>query len=423
MFIIYMSMSNNIVLNIKTGDSLSLAIDRELDKQLKTDVKLGFSEWSSVFNLIKRNQVSTNKAQFGEKDTDIRNGKHFVVHANENYEISANVWSQIVEIAKKKMGISTPQASPSAEQPTEAPKEAAEDVVLTNEQKVSNILKEANLSVSEAEYSDILNKYENILAFAQNNSQEISDEKIAERLINYANGLKFHAKETEFAQTYAQNGTSDAKIENTGVKEAMNSGSMENFKAAFHKMAKEYIETYDNAAGDGKIDIQELIAMEEKELGRALTPEEKAIVQEEAINRMKILDQSGDNKLDENEIAAYLWAMSKINDGENGKTADDITFEEWKTSQNSMGIFSGLDLTATQKETVNIAFKLIAKTNASLDKLYEMKDLSGLNLTADEQNVLKTALPLLAENGFNQEMIDNYGKFNQALKNGYAGLK
>lgn len=418
-----MSMSNNLILNIKTGDSLSLAIDRELDKELKTDVKLGFNEWSSGFNLIKQNQVETNKSQFGEKDTDIRNGKHFVVEAEENYEISTNVWSKIVEIAKKKMGISTPQASSSTEQPAEAPKEAAEEAILSNEQKVSNILKEANLNVSEDEYLDILNKYENILVFAQNNSQEISDEKIAERLINYANGLKFHAKETEFAKTYAQNGTSDAKIENAGVKEAMNSESMEDFKAAFHKMAKEYIETYDNAAGDGKIDIQELIAMEEKELGRALTSGEKAIVQEEAIHRMAILDQNGDNKLDENEVAAYLWAMSKINDGSNDKTADDITFEEWKTSQNSMGILSGLNLTTTQEETVNTGFKLIAKTNVSLDKLYEMEDLSGLNLTADEQNTLKTALSLLSENGFNQEMIDNYNKFNQALKNGYEGLK
>ena len=47
---------------------------------------------------------------------------------------------------------------------------------------------------------------------------------------------------------------------------------------ASNDRTKEYIELYDNAEGDGKISIDELVAMEEKELGRALTAKEKNIV-------------------------------------------------------------------------------------------------------------------------------------------------
>ena len=102
--------------------------------------------------------------------------------------------------------------------------------------------------------------------------------------------------------------------------------------------------------------------MEERELGEALTPEEKMAIQDQAINRMAILDKNHDNKLDENEIAAYLWAMSKINDGATGKSAHDITFSEWKAVQESMGILS-LGDDATQEDIDKYALFAQALTN------------------------------------------------------------
>ena len=191
---------------------------------------------------------------------------------------------------------------------------------------------------------------------------------IQERILNYAKGLQFHDQETKFADSWAQNQDSNEKIENASVAEAMANGDMESFKAAFHQMAKEYIETYDNAAGDGKIDFEELIAMEEKELGHELTDNEKEIIKAEALKRITLLDQNDDGKLDSDEIAAYLWAMSKINDGQTGKSANDITFSEWKTTQESLGILS----------------------------------------LGDDRT---------------QEDMDKYALFSQTLKNGYEGLK
>lgn len=66
-----MGTPGNISLNVKS-QGLSYAIDSKLDEELQTDVKLGYKEWTSVFELIKNDQVAENKSQFGEKDTDIK---------------------------------------------------------------------------------------------------------------------------------------------------------------------------------------------------------------------------------------------------------------------------------------------------------------------------------------------------------------
>lgn len=309
------------------------------------------------------------------------------------------------------MGITTLPAAAAA---------AREENVTENNaaaQNVKTILKNANIDIDETsdDFNDIVNKYNAIKSV----KPDITDENLAERISNYAKGLQYHKTEMKLA---ARDTSTAATID--GVEEAVNTGDMEKFKAAFHQKAKEYIELYDSADGDGKISVDELIAMEEKELGRALTDKERAIVQEEAINRIAILNQDNDAAtLNEDEIAAYLWAMSKINDGNDKKTAHDITADEWNTSQESMGIFSGTSLTDEQLNIITPAFKLIKKTGKTLDELYLMNDLYGLKISDEEKNTLSKALSLLAENGFSQEMIDNYDKFAQALRNGYEGLK
>lgn len=406
-------------INIKSGDGLSQAIDRQLDKELNQDVKFNLSEWNSVFNVIK-NDNATEKKQYTGDDSDIKDSKQFVVQEGE-YKITKNAWDQIVEFAKKNLGISTQNKTEqkSQDEQIESSEVVTKDVKSqqTSEEIVKNILSSAEIEIdsNSEDFKDIINKYNAIKSV----NPDIDEETLNTRITNYVRGLQFHKAETQFAT----NDGGEAIIID-GVQEAVQNGDMEAFKTAFHQKAKEYIELYDSADGDGKISVNELIQMEEKELGRALTEDEKDIVKENAVNFIAVLNQDEDNgTLNENEVAAYLWAMSKINDGNNKKTAHDITFEEWNTSRESMGILSGTTLTDEEWEIVNPAFSIIKKTGKTLDELYTINDLSGLNISEEEKNILENALPLLNDNGFNQEMINNYGKFAQALKNGYEGLK
>lgn len=141
-----MTANTNINLNIKFGDSLSKAIDTKLDSDLNTDVKLGLTEWQSIFDLIKKDQVAENKNQFNSKDTDIKNGKHYVVQEG-SYQIKQSVWNQILNIAKTKMNI------------------------------VDNIQKESESKVSTAA-TEVVNQQEN-----SQNKTELTHEKFKE-LVN-----------------------------------------------------------------------------------------------------------------------------------------------------------------------------------------------------------------------------------------------
>jgi hypothetical protein len=77
--------------------------------------------------------------------------------------------------------------------------------------------------------------------------------------------------------------------------------------------------------------------MEEKELGRKLTEEEKTLTKELAEKRIKFLDKNNNNKIDKNEAAAYLWAMSKIVDTEDQKTSHEINQMEWEIANSGIG--------------------------------------------------------------------------------------
>lgn len=375
-----MAQGTNISLQIKSGENLSYVIDKKLDNDLGVDVKLGLSEWNSVFNLIKSKQVSTNKDQFGEKDKDIKNGSHFVVHEG-TYEIAANVWSQIVNIAKQKMGITT----------TEVPEEkTTESVAESDEEKakpqtVSTILSNAGISTEGLDIDDIENKYKSITEYYTNNGIEKDARGLTaqDRIVNYVKGLQYKETESKFAQHYSNDETNcDIKHEIAGVSEAIESydgkteeslnQAIQKQNDAFHAAAVQRIELYDSD-GDGKVSVSELIEQsikdEEKRLRRSLTAEEKASVQEEAINRVALLDQNQDNNIDQNEMAAFVWATAKVNDTETSKSANDITYEEWVTTEETMSLLS------------------------------------------------------LSEDELTQDDINQISKFQQTLKNGYEGLK
>ncbi len=418
------SINENVVLNIKRGQGLSQAIDEKLDSELNRNVQLKFSEWQSVFNLVKEGQVSENKSQFGEKDKDIRNGRHYIVGQGA-YQLTQDVWNKILKIAKNSLGITEEQIqeAPAADadvqtQTVDTPSANGKEEHPTR-QIVTQMLQNAGINIEELDIDDISKKYEAI----KTANPDIEDEKISERISNYAKALKMHQKETNFANAWKYGSPVNEAIEISGVAQAIEGGNIDEFKSAFHKAAKEYIELYDNAQGDGKIDVDELLAIEEKELGKKLTEEERKIVLSEAINRVAILDANSDNVLDEAEIAAYLWAMSKINDGKTGKTADNITFDEWKTSQNAMNVLSGYEMTEVENSMVNYALQVSNKMGIPIEKLYAMDDYSSLtSLKTEEQVMLKAGMNVL-KSKVSVDDITNYLKFNAALKTGYENLK
>ena len=59
----------------------------------------------------------------------------------------------------------------------------------------------------------------------------------------------------------------------------------------------------------------------------------------------------------------------------------------------------------------------------------KLEDLYGADLNkfeflnTEERSQLKKGLKVLKRKGFTQKMIDDYGKFDAALKNGYKGLR
>ena len=389
---IFMTANTNINLNIKFGDSLSKAIDTKLDSDLNTDVKLGLTEWQSIFDLIKKDQVAENRNQFNSKDTDIKNGKHYVVQEG-SYQIKQCVWNQILNIAKTKMNIvdntqkeSESKVSTAATEVVNQQENSQNKTELTHEKFKELVNKCLNQQVDSAVVDKVIEKFNKVVKYNQENNIPILDkegnlvEELETRIINYAKALKFNSKESEFEDTFAKdlstmqeqlkeagitkdslaeslnNGeiseeeyneyieilnykpqdTTNLKIENINIKTAVENGDMEGFKNAIHQSAKEYIELFDDEKGDGKISIEELLAHEMNDLDKTLSEEEKNNLKIQAANFIAMINQDNDSTLDENEISAYLWAMSKINDSGNKKSAHDITYEEWKFAQESI---------------------------------------------------------------------------------------
>ena len=141
-----MYMAQDIInINIKYGEGISQAIDRHLDKEFNQDVKLNLTEWNSVFSVIKNDKAASEK-QYSGGDEDIQNNKNYVVQEG-NYQITKNAWQQILDLAKKSLGIvEKPETQVTEEgassEPTEkSVSEPKAKSVLSNEEIVRNTLK------------------------------------------------------------------------------------------------------------------------------------------------------------------------------------------------------------------------------------------------------------------------------------------
>ena len=264
-------------------------------------------------------------------------------------------------------------------QPYKAPATEAE-----LKENITNLLFQNGIDTSDDSFiNEVIAKHNSIVNNAKSKGEELDAAIVNRRLINFAKGLQYKQTEAAFGFLYQNDETSsNIKHEIAGVKEAVASfdgktqesfnQAMQKQNDAFHAAAEQRIELYDSD-GDGKVSIRELIEQsikdEEKRLGRALTAEEKTIVQQEAVNRVALLDQNQDNDIDQNEMAAFVWATAKVNDTETSKSANDITYNEWVTTEETMSLLG------------------------------------------------------LPEGELTQDDINKIGKFQQTLKNGYEGLK
>ncbi len=342
-----MTASENIVLNVG-NQGLSYAIDKKLDTELNTDVKLGINEWNSVFNIIKQNQVATNKSQFTDKDTDIRKGNQFVVQANENYAITKNVWSQIVDIAKQKMGITTPvedEAPVSGEDVQDTPK------AVDSKEAVKTILQNAGINFDEesAEFQrDVVSKYDLIMSVAEKSGQEVDETTLQTRIENYAKAWKFQQFNKQSVLGEVGEFQSDCS----------NAKTLDELKQSYKQFGAEYTEFYDND-GNKAVDAYEMFYQElqdhysTKGLSSA---EAKAkaleVIQEYSqkgysianlpdnvdtdemelftlvLSKIGVLDANKDGVLGQDEAASYLLTMAQMNDKKNNITSQEFLATE-----------------------------------------------------------------------------------------------
>ena len=355
-----MTTSNNIVLNVG-NQGLSYAIDKELDKQLGQDVTLKYNEWTSVFDLIKQNQVESNKSQFGENDTDIKNGKQFVVQQNEEYAINSTVWSKIIEIAKKNLGITDEKSKASQETAVtaETSNAAASNTETENapEEKVKELLKNSGIDfagLTEEAQKDVLSKYNTMLTVAKGYGQTLDDETLQTRLANYVQGKKY----TNFTESVLLN-----PEQQTTFNEHCKNGfkDLDEMKTTYKAWGDAIVEAYDrdglkdSSDGDLNLNFQEMLYSElikrYKMTGdndtiaaqKALKTVEKykdfdlsqiqnwqlddsaeAETVTEVALRFATLDQNGDYRVSTDEAGAFMLATAQAQDNKNAITPEEV---------------------------------------------------------------------------------------------------
>ena len=397
-----MTATDNINLNIQNGQSLSYVIDKELDKELNVDVQLGLKEWNSVFSLIKENQVESNKSRFGEKDTDINNGRHYVVQEG-TYAIKGNVWQQIVDIAKKKMGLDQEEKTPDTvnqagtettvrdrgqvyrlgNNPLEGiisnpdTEEKLPPQEVSAEEQVSRLLNKAGINLEEEDEAlqkDVVAKYNTMLTIAEQNGQTLDDETVQTRLANYIKGWKFHKFEVGALTENPAEYQSDCS----------NATTLDELKTAYGQFGKEYVE-YTDQDGNGSIELhelfyQELIEHYQTSSGGSLSKTEAKQKATETVgkfanynvqnfppqdselyntpemelftltaSKLGILDTDKNSSLSSQEAASYLLTMAQMEDKKNNITPEEYIMTEMAISTPEYQEFIETKLGESQK--------------------------------------------------------------------------
>ncbi len=381
-------------ISIKSGDGLSQAIDRQLDKELNQDVKFNLSEWNSVFNVIK-NDNATSEKQYSGDDSDIKNNKNYVVQEG-NYQISKNAWQQIVDLAKKSLGIT--DAKPE-EKITEKPsvETLTEENAQVAEEKIKTILTNSGINIdniSEEDMAKIKSKYEMICIYNKQNNIETNDEVLQERIVNYTKGLRFQNFEK---QVLEKDGLAEYESDCSKAK------TVDELRSMYKQFGKEYVETMDQD-GNGQIDAHELFLTEltaqyERKGMSSLAARKKAlgVVDEfknyNAMNlpqegdalygtddaekfvsillNIGVLDKDKNMSLSSDEAAAYLMAMAQLNDSKNNITRSESTKATMAIATNDMSAQEIIDEFGYSEEFANTIVSFRERFNNNLQAAQE----------------------------------------------------
>ena len=375
-------------INITAGDGLSYAIDRQLDAELKQDVKFNLSEWNSVFNVIKEDKA-TAKKQYSGGDSDITDNKQYIVQEG-NYQITKNAWNKIVDIAKKKLEIST-----AAQEEAKAEKQETK----SDEETIKTFLTEAGISPSEADMEKIKSKYGMILTFNKQNGIETDEAQLKERIINYAKGLRFQNFEKS-----ALEGGSEYQSDCSEAK------TYEELQSKYKQFGKEYVETMDQD-GNGQIDAHEMFYTELTTLYEAqgmtyLEAKTKAldVVKKfkdyNAVNLPKegdplygteeaeqftnilvkigVLDEDKNMSLSADEAAAYLMSMAQLDDTKNNITSQENIRTELAIATDGMSVQEIMNLLGFTQEQAENIISYREKFNNNLDAAQEFIETGNL---------------------------------------------
>ena len=230
------------------------------------------------------------------------------------------------------------------------------------EDEIKTALKDAGIdfdSLSDDIKKDVLKKYNTYTSVLH-----LEGDVKSTRITNYVKALQAHQTEEDMAATYAyarqkveesvdadiasgavaqdnrnaevekrlaallQNVDSKLPvIKDSDIAKQKVSGTDEQYMQSLVNRGEGYVDMYDTD-NNGTISFEEFKALEEKDNGAALTPEDSAAAQE-YFNR---LDKNKDGSLDKNEMASHLYAASRLYDG-SGNSVEDITFKEWYGAQ------------------------------------------------------------------------------------------
>ncbi|MBQ7763925.1 EF-hand domain-containing protein [bacterium] len=388
-----MIQNNNIELNIrqKNGVGITYGIDAKLDELFKQDIKLNASAWNSIMEIVKNDNATTEK-QYSGGDTDINNGKHFIVTQN-TYQITKKAWDAIVAKVSNLLNLTPPSEEGGQAQITEEPE--------TPENAVKSLIGETAFdNLNDNFKTEVLKKYSTITDYAQNNNIEISDAEMARRLNNYITALKAHEQELRMGEYQlnllsTEENEGQAGLDNCpeiildeGIKTGK-AGSDKEYYQAFLDRGEGYVQLYDTN-GDGVVTQEEFLSLEEQDggaveeteeskeafkliagddekitleeylsnlksqLGRDLKEDEisrntnefniiagtdNEMTYEEYMSSEKAIAENyfniiaGDKEITAEEMGTHLAAVSRLYDGDEKTTGEDITFKEWYGAQ------------------------------------------------------------------------------------------
>ncbi len=403
-----MTQGNSIKLNI--NKSLSYTIDAQLEKELKEDVCLNQKQWQSVFEIVK-NDNATTKPQYRGDDTDINNGKNFIVQKGQIYNLTQNAWNQIKEIALQALGktTQTQETKSAEEQPADQTASTAMQTAATTPEtsnttnvdsakaQVEEILHNCEIDTSDIDVNDVVNKYKTILDYNKKNGI-ITDQTVLEnRIVNYAKGLKYHNFEAEALKNDNAEFQSDCSKAKT----------LEDLAKSYQEFGKEYVEFMDQD-GDGEINVHEMFYQELQDL-YSIKGMSKTEAKQKAIETLeKFKSYNIDNLPDENnelydteEMELFTTVMKKVGllDADaNGQISSDEAGAYLMTTAQSLDNKNNIKAAEAKKIEIGIAADG-----------YSVKDLQKLDYTEQEaKNILS----------FTEKFKKNFSTYLEFVKTG-----